>query len=84
MKSVLTSREVVESKKGRWVLYKGVSSSGKTVELFLTPEEEEKYGLTEAIVAEKRSIDELFAAETIVEVNFNERGRIDSVQVTAE
>jgi len=66
------------------VVYKGISETGGTVELFLTPEQEEAYGLSEQVVAEQVTIDEVFKAETIVDIQFNERGRVDSVRVTAE
>lgn len=78
---MLTKRETVSSKKGEFVIYKGISQSGATVELFLTPMEEEKYGLTPELVAEQVTIDAIFQAETVVEAHFNERGRLDSVEV---
>jgi len=54
------------------------------VELFLSPEEEEDYGLSAALVADQSTIEAVFRAETIVDIQFNERGRIDSVRVTEE
>jgi len=66
------------------VIYKGISESGATVELFLSPEEEEKYGLSAALVADQSTIEAVFEAETIVDIQFNERGRVDTVRVTTE
>jgi len=79
---VLTKREAIQSaKKGNFVIYKGIARSGATAEIFLTEDDEQKYGLSEDLVADVSTIDEIFNREKSVEVEYNERGRVDSVSV---
>lgn len=81
MKAVLTHREAITSKAGvSYVIYRGVSpQSGRTVELFLTQEQEAQYGLSAADLVDKEAMLEFFNEQNQVDVEFNERGRVDSV-----
>jgi len=54
---------------------------GDAVEVFLTAEQEQQYELTPEHVASKESLKDLFSNSPIVDVEFNQRGRVASVTV---
>lgn len=83
MKYVLTARKPIKSKTGsEFALYHAIDEKGETVTLFLTPEQESEYGVSsESVIA---SVAELFEAGPVANVDFNNRGRVVSVEVEGE
>jgi len=82
MEVILTNRKSIKSKAGQaFSIYGGLSASGSTVQVFLTPEQEVKYGINDSHVMSKEELTDLFEKATTVDVEFNERGRVDSVIV---
>lgn len=82
MRVVLTKIENIESKKGNFVIYKGISESGSTIEAFVTKEQADTFAIPEKAAMSKDDIASMFAnAETVVDISFDQRGRVDSVVV---
>jgi len=82
MKVILTNRKDIKSKAGQvFGLYSGISLSGSTVQVFLTPEQEAEFGLNSDHVVSKSDLTEIFEKFDSVDVEFNERGRVDTVVV---
>jgi len=78
----LTKKELVTSKGKEYVIYKGISASGGTVEVFLPREKADEYDIPDDAIATPEDLDTFFGnANKVVNVQFNERGRVDSVEV---
>lgn len=82
MKVVLTYKQEITSKSGeKFVIYRGVSGSGDTVEAFLTQEQAERAGIPDTHILPPATIKALVEESRTVDVNFNQRGRVDSIDV---
>jgi len=81
MKVVITKEEVIPAKSGvKYHVFKGISEGGSTVELWFPESDSEAVGICAAAIADPASVQALFDAESPVSVEFNQRGRVDSVK----
>jgi len=81
MEVVITSRQEIKSKNGaQYFLYKGISKSGDTVEAFLNDTQEIEIGIPQSARASKEQVEELFKTLPVVDIQFNQRGRLDTIQ----
>jgi len=81
MRVIITKKEEITSKGKEYVVYKGISESGKTVDIFLSKQDANRYDIPDSVIADPASIKQLFSAETAVLANFDERGRLDTLTV---
>jgi len=82
MKIAFTKREEITAKNGhKYVMYKGIGMDGGTVEVFLTPEGEAEYGLSQEHLASKETLKDFLSNAPIVDVEFNQRGRVAAIEV---
>jgi len=77
MKVLITKRTPIKAKNGtEYALYKGISKSGDTVDVFLTLEQEKLYGISDANVVD---VTDMLEGQELIEIDFNNKGRIDSI-----
>jgi len=82
MRVVITKKDRITSKKGEnFTIFKGISESGDTVELFFQDTNTEDITVCDGVLADPASVQQLFKSEQPVDVQFNQRGRVDSVTV---
>jgi len=85
MQVVFTKKtEVTSNKSGspvKYTIVHGISDSGEGVQLFLNQEQLSEYQITDAVVATPAQLKEIFESCPVVDVEFNQRGRVDSVKV---
>jgi len=84
MKMILQEPIELTSKKGeKWVIYNVYAPSGeKVIQVFLTPKQVEDYELADAPMVKTEELKEFLAQTAPVEVEFNERGRVESVSLS--
>jgi len=83
MRIVLTHKQLVTSGKtgAKYVIFKGVGESGDTVELFFSEAQAKEYNIPDEAI-DVDGVKNLFAnAPKIIDANFNQRGRVDSIEV---
>jgi len=82
MKVIVTYKQDITAKAGqKYVIYRGISESGDMVEAFLTASQAEEFAIPDSVIASKAQVAELFRDMPAVDVEFNQRGRIDSIKV---
>lgn len=82
MKVVLTSKQEITAKSGqKYFIYRGVASTGSTVELFLNEEQNSRFAIPDSSIASRSEFSELFSSLPQIEVEYNQRGRVENVEV---
>lgn len=78
MKIAILSKRTVTSKKNgeTYTIVSGFNASGKTLEVFLNTEQVD--GLTLAVPS-KRDLEEMFSSLPLMNVEFNDQGRVEEV-----
>jgi len=84
MRVVFFSKTSVTSKKdgAKYEIYRGVAQDGQPVEVFLNEEQVRKFTIpAEGVVADQKVLAEVFDSAPVVDVEFNQKGRVESVKV---
>lgn len=81
MDCVITSRQNITSKKGEeYVIFRGISQDGQTVEAFLTKAQADEFGIQNSAIMTPAQLKALFEKHPVVEIEFNQRGRVQSMK----
>jgi len=81
MKVILTQKAVITSKKGEtYTIYRGLGKSGVTIELFLNETDKERFEIPASKVMTEEVLNSLFETAPVVDVEFDQRGRVVSVE----
>lgn len=86
MKLVLLSRLPITSKKDskKYFIYKGLSLKGDVVEFVLNEEDEKLHSIPANSALTQTQINDLFSAvPTTLDVSFNNRGRVETVEINS-
>jgi len=82
MKVVLLHKEEINAKGGKvFVKYGGFNAQGKIIEIFVTKEQADAFGIPDSKLVTPQELKEMHSNFETVDVQFNERGRVDSVEV---
>jgi len=83
MKAVIISKQLIKAKNGKqWTKCDALATkSGQPVQIFVETQEFDKYGVDDEYVVPQVEIVEFLAQYKNVDIDFNERGRIESVSV---
>lgn len=82
MPVILFSKVSFSGKDGRkWVKYTAINSKGEEVAMFFSAEQAEALAIPDAVVVKPAQLEQLFKELPIVDVQFNQRGRVESVDV---
>lgn len=77
MKIILTSKQEIQSKKGdQFVIFRGIDETGNTVEAFLPKSRAEEFAISDASIASKQQVKDLFLTLPVCEIEFNQRGQV--------
>jgi len=83
MKVLLTQTQEITSKKGdKYVILRGISSDGGTVEAFLNAAQAQEFKAAELPKLTKEEVTEIQNGFKCVEMDFDQRGRL--VEVSAD
>lgn len=82
MKVVITSKSVINAKNGqKYFKYDGFSETGEPVTAFLNEEQETDLGIPKGAIVQPDQLKELFESLPVVDIQFNQRGRLQTIQV---
>jgi len=82
MKVVLLSSQQITGKDGRkWVKYEGISLKGESTSLFLSTAQDEQFGMASVELVPKDDLAEFLKQYKSVDASFDQRGRLESVEV---
>lgn len=85
MKVYLTNLQPITSKKGdEYVKYDGLTSEGRSVEVFLAKSQSDEFGLSAKNLVPQKDLVEFLEDYTPVDVYYDQRGRIDTVETNEE
>jgi len=81
MQLIITQRQEITSRKGdNFVVYRGIADDGSTVEAFLTAQQATEFDIPSEAIVSKAQLKELFATLPVSDIEFNQRGRVQSLK----
>jgi len=82
MKVFPTKLDKITSKKGdEFVLLKGITAEGDTVEAFLSSDQAKEFKITDEHVLSSSQLKEVLGSFEPIEIFYNQRGRVESIKV---
>jgi len=83
MQVIVTSKQTIKSKAGQsYVILHGLSESGEVVSTMVTAEQAAgEFAVPESAMASKEQIAALFKDLPVVDIDFNQRGRLVGVKI---
>jgi len=83
MQIVITHRQNITAKNtgDKFLILRGISRSGDTVELFMNQEMQEKFPVSASAMVAPDALASFFDSVPTVEVEFNQKGRVESLSV---
>jgi len=81
MQVILTSRQDITAKNGqKYVKYGGIYENGDEASIFLSAEQASEFNIASGDMLSKEQLKQLFADMPVCEVEFNQRGRIQTLK----